>query len=170
MTQSATSPAGIVPFRSYSGLVGADWLDANDHMNVSMYDRVFDDAKMVFFVEFGIDPETIRRTRLTAFRLEKLVCYEQENMLGDEIEVRSRLVWSDMRRMHHFHELWNCTRNRRAAYMDALSIYVDLNIRKSVEVPRPEIRAQIARHLEAGAGTDRPKGVLDRVNGRRTRH
>ena len=108
------------PHVSFRGEVGPDWLDANEHMNVSWYDRVFDEAEMRFFVEFGIEENSIRETGLTFFRLEKLVGYERENMSGDAIEVRSRVIWTDFRRVHHFHEMWNLTRQYRAAHVDAV--------------------------------------------------
>ncbi|MCB1462849.1 MAG: thioesterase family protein [Nitratireductor sp.] len=155
------------PHVSFRGEVGPDWLDANEHMNVSWYDRVFDEAEMRFFVEFGIEENSIRETGLTFFRLEKLVGYERENMSGDAIEVRSRVIWTDFRRVHHFHEMWNLTRQYRAAHVDAVSIHVDLRTRKSVEMTSPQARAVIARCVAAHAGEPPVAGILHRIEGRR---
>lgn len=154
------------PYLSHEDTVGADWVDANLHMNVSWYDKVFDAAEKRFFEEFSIDEAFIERTGKSFFRLEKFLCYEREILSGDAIEVHSRIVWTDLRRVHHFHELVNVSRNARAAYADMLSIHVDLPTRKSATIALPAIRVPFDRLVAAHAGLPLPRGVLNRKHGR----
>lgn len=152
---------------SFAGEVAPAWIDANDHMNVSWYDTVFDKAEQRFFEAFGIDDDFIRRTRKSFFRLERLVRYERELLLGDQVEARSRVIWSDFRRIHHFHELWNTGQGYRAAVADAISIHVDLAIRRSTPIEMPEVREPLEQLLAECSAFPRPEGVLHRISGRR---
>ena len=163
--KQAAGPGGEIVFRD---AVRAEWIDINRHMHISSYDKVFDAAESAFFELFGIRDDYIARTDLSCFRLEKFVRYERELLHGDLIEVRSRIVWTDFRRIHHFHELWNTGANYRAAYSDALSIHVDLKRRKAVFVEDPEIRLPLEALATAGAALPAPAGLAERVNGRRT--
>jgi acyl-CoA thioester hydrolase len=160
-------PPERASFVSYSGRVGPDWIDVNRHMNTSWYDYVFDRAEKGLFDAFGLTEKRIRDTGLSAFRLEKLVEYNRETMLDDLFEVRSRLVWTDYRRLHHLHEMWNVTRGHRSAYADCISMHVDLSIRKGAEIADEAMRAVLARFLDANAALPLPVGVPQRVRGRR---
>lgn len=152
---------------TYWGTVAADWIDANEHMNVSWYDSLFDIAEMRFFDAFGIDDAYIHRTGLSFFRLERFVLYERELLVGDTVEARSRVLWSDFRRVHHFHELWNIEKGYRAALVDAISIHVDLGKRKSARIEMPEIRQPLETLLAEHTARPFPEGVLTREAGRR---
>ncbi len=159
-------PLGVI---TYQGRVGKDWIDANDHMNVSWYDRVFDAAEKRFFEVFGIDDHYIQRTGLSFFRLERLVRYERELQLDDRLEARSHVVWTDFRRVHHFHELRNVGENFRAAWVDAVSIHVDLSLRKSVPISLPEVKTPLEQHFRDHSALRLPEGVPSRKEGRRLR-
>lgn len=152
---------------SFVGTVAPEWIDANDHMNVSFYDAVFDMAEQRFFEEFAIEDDFIRRTRMSFFRLERLVRYDRELLRGDRLEARSRVIWSDFRRVHHFHELWNVDQGYRAAIVDAISIHVDLRARKSAPIELPEVREPLELLLAEYNASPRPEGILPRIDGRR---
>ena len=169
MAEAAAPPAERPePLISYRGRVAPNWVDVNRHMNVSWYDRVFDMAEHTLFEAFGIEDGYIARTRLSIFRLERLVRYERELLEADAIEVASRVVWTDFRRVHHFHELRNVAKGYRAASVDALSIHVDLRLRKSAPMSLPETTIPLARLAREHALLPQAEGVLARINGRRT--
>jgi acyl-CoA thioester hydrolase len=153
---------------SFRGSVTEAWIDVNRHMNVSAYDVVFDAAEKAFFEMFGIGDAYIRRTDMSCFRLEKFIRYERELVLGDPLEVRSRVAWTDFRRIHHFHELWNVGAGYRAACADSLSIHVDLRLRKAAAMEMPEVREPLAALAQAHAALPPPAGLVPRMGGRRT--
>ncbi|MDI6028564.1 thioesterase family protein [Corticibacterium sp. UT-5YL-CI-8] len=153
------------PSTSFAGQVDASWLDINCHMNVSWFDRVFDAGEKTFFEEFGVDDTFITLTGLSFFRLERFVRYERELLAGDRVEVRSIVVWTDFRRVHHFHELWNIDALYRAAYVDVLSIQVDVKQRRSVQISHPDILGPLQALSEQHERWGRPKGVLPRRSG-----
>lgn len=150
---------------TYTGSVQADWIDANGHMNVSYYDWVFDAGERELFDRFGIHDLYIRTTRRSIFRLEKIIRYERELKEGDRIEVRSFVIWTDMKRIHHFHEIWNINENYRAATNDGLSIHVALELRRSVPIHNQDVSAKLRTMVDAQS---RPAGVIERKDGRRS--
>lgn len=164
---TAAATRRIGPSVTYRGRVETGWIDVNRHMNVSSYDRVFDLAETAFFAEFGVEDNLIARTQMSFFRLERLVRYERELLPGDILHVHSQIIWTDFRRIHHFHELWNPGTNERAAFVDAISIHVDLRRRRSTEIALPDVRIPLERLVLAHADLPKPEGVLDRINGRR---
>lgn len=144
---------------SFSGQVERSWIDVNLHMNVSWYDRVFDQAESNFFEVFGFNDEAIRATGFSIFRLEKNIRYEREVMLGKALEVHSTVLWTDLKRVHHFHELWNVEDGYRAAVADNLSIHVDLSIRRSARMTLPETGGALSALAEEHARLAWPKGA-----------
>lgn len=127
------------PLVGYEGVVGEDWIDANGHMNVAWYDRVFDEAESRLFEAFAIDDSYIRRSGFGTFRVEKHIVYEREIMRGDRIRVDCRIVSTDERVIRHAHELVNVGRGERAAISRAVSVHVDLAKRKVVRCVDPAV-------------------------------
>lgn len=153
-------------FQSYRGTVQADWIDVNDHMNVACYDRVFDAAESRLFDEAGVDETYAGRTGFGLFRLEKMLRYERELRLGEEIAVHSYVLFFDGRFVHHFHELINLSRGIRAAICDGLSIHVDLTQRKAAPVHLADVSDKLAVLQRLHGRVDPPPGVVDRRRGR----
>ncbi len=150
------------PYISFRGTVETRWLDVNRHMNVSWYDHVFDIAESDLFEVFGIHDEYIKRTSYSFFRLEKSVRYERELMPDARLEARSVVLWTDLKRVHHFHELWNVDQNYRAATVEGLSIHVDLRVRKPARIIEPGVAHPLTRIAGEHARLPWPKGVVRR--------
>lgn len=150
------------PYISFRGRVEQRWLDVNRHMNVSWYDHVFDIAESDLFEVFGIHDDYIRSTNYSFFRLEKSVRYERELMPDARLEARSYVLWTDLKRVHHFHELWNVDQNYRAATVEGLSIHVDLRVRKAVRIIEPGVADPLTRLAQEHARLPWPKGAVRR--------
>ncbi|WP_281985019.1 acyl-CoA thioesterase [Thalassorhabdomicrobium marinisediminis] len=150
---------------SFRGSVLDSWIDVNGHMNVAWYDHVFDTAESLFFEEFAIDDAYIRRTGFSFFRIERLVRYAHEVLPADPIEVRSRVLWSNLQRVHHVHELWVPGRSERCAISDAVSIHVDLSTRRPVAIDLPEVVDPLRNLLAAHTAAPPPPRLPKRING-----
>ncbi|PWK73890.1 thioesterase family protein [Aminobacter sp. AP02] len=150
------------PYISFRGKVEPHWLDVNRHMNVSWYDHVFDIAESDLFDVFGIHDEYIRRTSYSFFRLEKSVRYERELMPDASLEARSVVLWTDLKRVHHFHELWNVDQNYRAATVEGLSIHVDLRLRKAARIVERDVADPLSALAAQHARLQWPAGVARR--------
>lgn len=144
-----SDPAG--PVITLRGQIGGEVIDANRHMNVSGFDRLFDQAETAMFLRFGIGDDYILSRQRSLFRLEKFVRYERELLVGQAYDVRSWIIGTDGRRIHHFHELWDCDNDRRSAFYDCLAIHVNLERRKSAVIEDATILEALrgfAQHLQ----------------------
>lgn len=140
-------------FVGFEGVVGDDWIDANGHMNVAWYDKVFDQAESRLFTAFGIDEAYIARVRHGMFRIEKTIRYERELLLGDRVRVLGRIVAFDGKGIRHTHDLVNLGTGRRAATATYASLHVDLSRRKVAPVSDPVVLDAL-KALAAAHGAD----------------
>lgn len=160
--EDAAASETLRPHISFRGSVEPHWLDVNRHMNVSWYDRVFDIAETQLFEVFGIHDDYIRSTSYSFFRLEKSVRYERELMPDAKLEARSIVLSTDLKRVHHFHELWNVDQGYRAATVEGLSIHVDLRVRKAAKIVVPDVADRLSALATEHAHLPWPKGVVRR--------
>ena len=151
------------PFPSLSGRVLPGWIDSNDHMNVSRYDGVFDAAESAFYAHCGID-RAFQAKRRGLFRLEKHIRYERELRLGAAIAVTTRIIWTDLKRIQIFHELWNTDETYRTATMECMAIHMNLETRRPIRIDDAEVRGRIEAMAAAHAALPAPEGVGRRVS------
>lgn len=157
------SDGGIVTLEE---TVRPAWIDRNDHMNVQAYDILFEGAETAFYDGRGMDPGYVERRREGIFRLEKHVTYERELRLGTPVLVTTRLVWTDLKLFHVFHQLWNREAGQRAATMECMVAHVDLATRRTARMTDPA-QAAVWRDLAAAHGTLPLPAGLGRAIGRR---
>ncbi len=150
------------PFPSLSGRVTPEWIDRNDHMNVSRYDSMFDAAESAFYAHCGIHGRYQARRR-GLFRLEKHIRYQRELRLGAAIAVTTQIIWTDLKRIQIFHQLWNSGEGYRAATMECMAIHMDLEARRPARIDDPETRRRIEAMAAAHATLAAPEGLGRRV-------
>jgi acyl-CoA thioesterase FadM len=146
--------------------VRPEWIDRNDHMNVLAYDILFEEAETAFYDGRGTDAGYVARRQEGIFRLEKHVAYERELRLGAPVLVTTRLVWTDLKLFHVFHQLWSREAGRRAATMECMVAHVDLATRRIVRMTDPE-QSTVWRDLVAAHGALPLPDGLGRAIGRR---
>ena len=138
------------PFRLYSAVVLPDWIDANGHMNVASFGILFDRAGHVLIEALGIGVDYVATQRRGLFILESHCRYYRELRLDDPVEVASRLLAVDDKRVHLFHEMFHSGERYLAATLEVLAICVDLRDRRSAAL-EPEVRARLAQIAERQA-------------------
>jgi Predicted thioesterase len=153
----------VVPLIGYRGEVVKDWIDGNGHMGSLAYASLLHSSISVLFNAIGIDVNYVQRRQLSIFHRETHLSYEAELRLGAPIEVRSWLVAFETDRIHHFHELINLNRDRRAAAMEFLSSHVDLATRRATHFP-PDIGSRLDDLAVAYAGQTLPEGHGARIS------
>ena len=87
----------------YSATVQPDWLDALDHVNFLEYQRAADKALDHFWIAVGGELAAPGVTALSVVIVETHVRYLLELRLGDSIQIRTRIVGFDRRRIHLEH-------------------------------------------------------------------
>jgi acyl-CoA thioester hydrolase len=138
------------PFRLYAAVVSPEWIDANGHMNVASFGIAFDRAGHALIEELCIGADYVAARRRGLFILEAHCRYCRELKLGDPIEVASRLLAVDDKRVHLFHEMFHGTERHLAATLEVLAVCVDLGARRAVAF-EPDVRTRLARVAEQQA-------------------
>jgi acyl-CoA thioester hydrolase len=123
------------PFRQYSTTVPPEWIDINDHMNARYYTIVIYSAHSLFSEYIGFGENYVRASGCGKSVVESHLIYERELRVGDRIEVATRLLAVEGKRLHFYHEIFNAEQGYRAAVGEQLDIHVDLNSRRSALLP-----------------------------------
>jgi acyl-CoA thioester hydrolase len=113
----------------------ADWVDANQHMNVAYYMLVFDKATEVFLKQLGAGRAYTESGVGTVFALEACIKYERELRLNDEVGITTRLVDHDRKLLHLRHSMHHQKSGARAATMELLLLHVDPSTRSGSPWP-----------------------------------
>jgi acyl-CoA thioester hydrolase len=111
-----------------------NWIDYNDHMNVSYYLLIFD--------KFGVDKlndifkmgeQSAKTTGKSTMIVETNITYNQELKLDDEIDINLVYFDHDKKRLQYKMEIVHKKKKYLASTIEVLSLYVDLNARKVSE-------------------------------------
>jgi acyl-CoA thioester hydrolase len=143
------------PFDRYRDRVRSEWIDENGHMNMGFYVVVFDKATDAFLDEIGLDAEHKSRADVTTFTLEAHVNYLQEVRESAPLRFTTQLFAYDEKRMHYMHAMYHADEGFLAATNELMSLHVSQKTRRAAPMA-PEVRARLARLLEAHAGLPRP--------------
>ena len=124
--------------------VPPSWIDENSHMNVAYYHMAFDRATDRFWEELGLGEDLLKKGSGSMFALEDHMTYQRELREGDPIRVTLQLLDFDRKRVLYFLRMFHGERGFLAATCEHLSIFVDLRLRRSAEMP-PSMREALAR-------------------------
>jgi len=111
-----------------------EWTDYNGHLNVAFYVRIFDIAADVMLDNFKIGGESAKKDKKTTFVAEMHTIYNQEVRLGEEVETHVNYVDHDKKRIHYRLSMFHKEKKYLAATNEVLSLYVDLDQRKVVQL------------------------------------
>ena len=108
-----------------------DWIDYNDHMNVSYYLLIFD--------KFGADTlndilkmgeHSAKTTKKSTMMVESHITYNQELLLNDKVDINLVYFNHDKKRLQYKMEMIHKDKKFLASTIEVLALYVDLNTRK----------------------------------------
>jgi acyl-CoA thioester hydrolase len=133
-----------------------EWLDYNNHMNVAYYIAAFDIGIDELKTVYGIDSDYISNEQCSTVALEAHITYQNEASLGEELQIRSRILDFDSKRTHLYQEMYHD--DDLLATQETLSISFDLNARKSQPFA-PMIAANIEAMCRAQRALPRPEWV-----------
>jgi acyl-CoA thioester hydrolase len=112
------------------------WVDYNGHMNVAYYVLVFDHATDGLFDQIGLDAVSRDSMGGSAFVVESHVSYLNEVMAGEAVEVDTRVLDVDDKRMRVFHRMFRADiEQETVATNELLLIYIDMKARRAAAMP-----------------------------------
>ena len=123
----------------HEDVVRPEWIDVNGHMNLVYYIVIFDHATDVAFDALDIGWVYRERTGNSSFIVETHTIYEREVTEGERLRVTTRLLGTDAKRVHLFHEMFRRTDERVAAH-ELLALHIDMRTRRTAPFP-PDRRA-----------------------------
>ena len=111
-----------------------DWIDYNDHMNVSYYLLMFDKygADTLNNI-FKMGEQSAKTTKKSTMIVESHITYNQELQLNDEVDINCTYFDHDKKRLQYKMEMIHKEKKYLASTIEVLALYVDLNTRKVSE-------------------------------------
>jgi len=113
-----------------------EWIDYNDHMNVTYYVLAFDAAVDHFLDRLGVGPDYVAQGEGSCFVLQNHVSYLRELKAGDLFHMTCRLLNYDEKRIHYFLEMYHETEHYLAATSEQITLHVDLKLRRAMPLPQ----------------------------------
>jgi acyl-CoA thioester hydrolase len=118
-----------------------DWIDYNDHMNVSYYLLIFDKFGADTLNDiFKMGEHSAKTTKKSTMMVESHITYNQELILNDEVDVNCVYFDHDKKRLQYKMEMIHKEKRYLASTIEVLALYVDLNKRKVAEFEDEKIK------------------------------
>ena len=118
-----------------------EWIDYNNHMNVSYYLLIFD--------KYGADTlnnifkmweHSAKTTGKSTMIVESNITYNQELKVDDEVDINLIFFDHDKKRLQYKMEMIHKEKKYLASTIEILALYVDLNIRKVSEFEAEKVK------------------------------
>ena len=111
-----------------------DWIDYNDHMNVSYYLLIFDKFGADTLNDiFKMGEHSAKTTKKSTMMVESHLTYNQELRLNDEVDINLVYFDHDKKRLQYKMEMIHKEKKYLASTIEVLALYVDLKERKVAE-------------------------------------
>ncbi|MFW8634442.1 carnitine 3-dehydrogenase [Cribrihabitans pelagius] len=143
------------PVLTQSRVVPLDWTDYNGHMTESRYLDAFAQSTDRLMEIIGCDAEYIASGG-SYFTAETHIRHLDEVNAGEAIQVRTRVILGQGKKMHLWHEMF--AGERLLATGEHMLLHVDLATRRSAP-PAPHVEANLVKLAEAHAALPAPEGL-----------
>ena len=110
-----------------------EWTDYNNHMNLSYYILVFDQAAEKILSKFKMGEESAVKTKRSTMVVETHTTYNNEVKEGEDVEVYLSYCNHDKKRLHYKLEMYEKSKNILSATTEILALYINLESRKVSE-------------------------------------
>ena len=118
-----------------------DWIDYNNHMNVSYYLLIFDKfGADVLNDTFKMGEHSAKTTGKSTMIVETNITYNQELKIDDVVDVNLVYFDHDKKRLQYKMEIIHKEKKFLASTIEVLALYVDLNKRKVAEFESEKIQ------------------------------
>jgi len=118
-----------------------DWIDYNNHMNVSYYLLIFDKfGADILNDTFKMGEHSAKTTGKSTMIVESNITYNQELRVDDEVDINLIYFDHDKKRLQYKMEMVHKEKKFLASTIEVLALYVDLNSRKVSEFEDEKIK------------------------------
>jgi len=141
--------------RLHSARVLSEWVDYNGHAHESRYLQVFGDASDALLRYLGVDAAYLADGG-SYYTAETHLSHLREASAGDALDVTTRVLGFDDKRLHVFHELHRSGEDVLVATAEQMLLHVDTTAGRA-RPARPEILTRIAKLAAAHAVLPKPE-------------
>ncbi len=127
--------------------VQPEWIDYNEHMTEYCYLKLFGDATDVVLAKIGAGADYVAAGH-SWYTVETHIRHLGQSRLGEPIEVRTRVLAADAKRLHLFHEMVSLRQDVVIATAEHMLVHVDAKAEKSA--PAPQVMQDATQALIAG--------------------
>ena len=120
----------------HHGRIKPSWIDYNGHMTESRYLQVFGDATDALLGYLGLDQKYLDRG-CSVYTIETHIRHLDEGTNGSNFQVMTRLLGSDEKRLHVWHEFINVENQTILATGEHMLLHVDTEAGKSCSMKSP---------------------------------
>ena len=118
-----------------------DWIDYNNHMNVSYYLFIFDKfGADVLNDTFKMGEHSAKTTGKSTMIVECNITYDRELKIDDIVDVNLVYFDHDKKRLHFKMEMIETNSRKLSATLESLSLYIDLDKRKVTEFEDDKVK------------------------------
>ena len=118
-----------------------EWIDYNNHMNVSYYLLIFDKYGADVLNEiFKMGEHSAKTTGKSTMIVESHITYNKELQLNDEVDINCVYFDHDKKRLQYKMEMTHKDKKYLASTIEILALYVDLNERKVTEFEDEKVK------------------------------
>ena len=117
-----------------------DWIDYNDHMNVSYYLLMFDKYGADTLNDmFKMGEYSAKTDKRSTMMVESYITFNKELLLNDEVDINLIYFDHDKKRLLYKMEMIHKEKKYLASTIEVLALYVDLNKRKVAEFEKEKV-------------------------------
>lgn len=130
--------------------VQPEWIDYNDHLTEWAYLKLFGDASDVVLAQIGAGPDYVAAGH-SFYTVETHIRHLGQARLGEPVEVRTRVLAADAKRLHLFHEMTSTAQGAVIASAEHMLVHVDAKAEKAAPAPEEMLaKAQALVTLQSG--------------------
>tara|TARA_B110001450_G_scaffold86045_1_gene82003 strand:+ start:307 stop:774 length:468 start_codon:yes stop_codon:yes gene_type:complete len=116
-----------------------EWVDYNNHLNMTYYILIFDQALEVILEKFKMGADSAKNEKRSTMVVETNTKYINEVQEGNEVDILLTFFDHDKKRLHLKMEMVKKKTKRILASIEWLSLYVNLETRKVTEFENEKI-------------------------------
>ena len=139
--------------------VQPEWIDYNEHLTEYCYLKLFGDATDVVLAKIGAGLDYVAAGH-SWYTVETHIRHLGQARLGEPIEVRTRLLAVDAKRLHLFHDMVSLRQDAVIATAEHMLVHVDAKAEKSA--PAPQAMQERAQALVADQSLLPPPDAMGR--------
>jgi carnitine 3-dehydrogenase len=115
--------------------VQPEWIDYNEHLTEYCYLKLFGDATDVVLAKIGAGLDYVAAGH-SWYTVETHIRHLGQARLGEPIEVRTRVLAADAKRLHLFHDMVSLRQDAVIATAEHMLVHVDAKAEKSAPAPQ----------------------------------